>query len=226
MRHLVIGAGEVGTAVHAVLSDARPVAIRDVEPAGDIGPVDVLETCIPWSPAFVDQVRAYQAEYGAELVVVHSTVPVGTCDAEGWVHSPVRGRHPNLVPGLRAFTKHFGGREAARAAEAWADAGVITDVHPRAAELEAGKVWELVQFGVQVRTEQAIHAWCEQRGLDPDVVYRQMAETYNAGYQQLGERCFVRPVLDHVPGPIGGHCVVPMSHLLDHPIAEIVREGW
>src|SRR5690606_32042422 len=32
-------------------------------------------------------------------------------------------------------------------------------------------------------------------------------------------------VLKHVPGDIGGHCVVPMSHLLDHAITDIVREG-
>jgi len=101
-----------------------------------------------------------------------------------------------------------------------------TAVHPRAVETEAGKLWELVQYGLQVRVCQAIHEWCMARGLDPDVVYRQFAEEYNAGYATLGYQRFVRPVLDYVPGPIGGHCVTENSYLLDHPISEIVQRGW
>src|SRR5699024_10099150 len=123
------------------------------------------------------------------------------------------------------FVKHFGGAGAEEAALAWKDCGVPTAVHPRAAETEAGKLWELVQFGVQVRMEKAIHAWCEEQGLDPEVVYTAFAHTYNAGYEQLGYDHFVRPVLKHMPGPIGGHCVVPMADLLDHPAATIVTEG-
>lgn len=101
-----------------------------------------------------------------------------------------------------------------------------TAVHPRAVETEAGKLWELVQYGLQVRVCQAIHEWCMARGLDPDVVYRQFAEEYNAGYATLGYRRFVRPVLDYVPGPIGGHCVARNAPMIDHPIAEVVQHGW
>ena len=224
MRHLVVGAGEVGTAVAAVLSRAHPVILRDLESVD--ATADVLDVCIPWSEEFVDIVAAYAVQHSARLVVVHSTVPVGTCDAQGWVHSPIRGRHPHLESGVATFVKHFGGPGAEEAALDWKGAGVSTAVHPRAAETEAGKLWELAQFGLQVRVEKAIHAWCEQRGLDPEVVYTSMAHTYNQGYEDLGASHLARPVLEHQPGDIGGHCVVPMSGLLDHPIGEIVREGW
>lgn len=224
MRHLVVGAGEVGTAVAAVLSRAHPTTLRDVEPVE--ATADVLDVCIPWSSDFVDIVDAYTVAHSARLVVVHSTVPVGTCDQAGWVHSPVRGRHPHLEEGVQKFVKHFGGSGAEEAALDWKKAGVPTAVHPRAAECEAGKLWELAQFGLQVRVEKAIHAWCEQQGLDPEVVYTSFAHTYNQGYEQLGEHWATRPVLKHQPGDIGGHCVLPMSRLLDHPIAEIVREGF
>lgn len=223
-RHLVVGAGEVGTAVAAVLSPARDVVVRDVDPV-DVQ-ADVLEVCIPWSEKFVPAVRGYVAEHGVGLVVVHSTVPVGTCDAEGWVHSPVRGRHPDLVPGLRAFVKHFGGERAADAAKAWADAGVVATEHSRAAETEAGKLWELVQYGISIQVQRSVYAWCAEQALDPGVVYRQFAEEYNSGYRELGEGWAVRPVIRDMPGPIGGHCVRPMSRLLDHPLADVVREGF
>lgn len=223
MRHLVVGAGEVGTAVHAVLSRAHPTYLRDVASV-DIE-ADVLDVCIPWSETFVDDVHRYAVEHGARLVVVHSTVPVGTCDANGWVHSPIRGRHPDLEDGVLVFTKHFGGENADAAVKDWKGCGVTTVTHPRAAETEAGKLWELAQYGVQIRVEKAIHEWCSERSLDPDVVYTQMARTYNEGFQKLGCEHFTRPVLTHQPGDIGGHCVVPMSWLLEHPISEIVRDG-
>lgn len=217
MRHLVVGAGEVGSALHNVLSRTMRCELRDIAPHD--GNADVLHIAFPWSDRFADAVHRYWAEHGAGLVVVHSTVPVGTCDPHGWVHSPVRGRHPNLAPALFAFVKHVGGARAKEAATLLEAAGITTMVHDRAAETEAAKLWELTQFGIQVRVEQEIHDWCERRGIDADVVYRQFAETYNAGWEALGELRFVRPVLEHMPGPIGGHCVRQCAALLDHPLA-------
>lgn len=216
-RHLVVGAGEVGSAIHAVLDGSD---IRDIAPSG--GQAEVLHVCIPWSDDFVEIVEGYEAEHATGLVVVHSTVPVGTCDPQRWVHSPVRGRHPDLEPAVRGFVKHFGGGRADEAAAAFAAAGVPTALHPRAADTEAGKLWELIQYGVQIRVEKQIHAWCEEHGLDFDVVYRQMAETYNAGWVHLGHPEFVRPVLEHVSGPIGGHCVTQNAGLIAHPLADLV----
>lgn len=223
MRHLVVGAGEVGTAVAAVLSRSHPTQLRDLEPVD--ATADVLDVCIPWSESFIEAVHAYTQEHDAGLVVVHSTVPVGTCDAQGWVHSPIRGRHPDLEEGVGTFVKHFGGERAEEASQEWEAAQVATAVHPRAAETEAGKLWELIQYGVQIRTEKAIHTWCTDLGLDPEVVYTAFAHTYNQGYQAIGADHFVRPVLRHVPGEIGGHCVMPMSQLLDHPLSTLVQEG-
>lgn len=211
-------------AVAAVLSRTHPTSLRDLEPVD--AEADVLDVCIPWSERFTEIVSGYAVEHQARMVVVHSTVPAGTCDAQGWVHSPIRGRHPHLESGVATFVKHFGGSGAEEAALDWKAAGVPTAVHPRAAETEAGKLWELAQFGVQVRVQKAVHAWCVERGLDPEVVYTAMAHTYNQGYEDLGAPHLVRPVLQHMPGEIGGHCVVPMSYLLDHPVAETVREGW
>lgn len=217
MTGVIIGAGEVGTALHQVLPD---VHLRDIEPTGP-DRAGVLHIAIRHTPTFIATVSDYQRHYDADLVIVHSTVPVGTCDPNGWVHSPVRGRHPDLVDGLKTFTKHVGGARAPEAAANLDAAGITTVTHPRAADTEAGKLWELVQFGLQVTIQHAIYEWCASHDVDPDVVYRAFAQTYNDGYAALGERRFVRPVLDYTPGPIGGHCVRQNAHLLDHPLA-----GW
>lgn len=221
MRHLVIGAGEVGSAVHTVLERVLDASIRDVEPF-DIA-ADVLHVCFPWSDQFATQVASYAHSHDAGLVIVHSTVPVGTCDPRGWVHSPVRGRHPHLVEGLDTFIKHFGGLRATEAAAIFDAAGLRVETHATAAETEAGKLWELVQYGTSIQVEKQIHAWCETNGIDFETVYTRFAETYNDGYLGLGHPELVRPVLRHVPGPIGGHCVARCSALLDHPLADMVR---
>ena len=220
VRHLVVGAGEVGTAVHEVLDMWSPTAVlRDVDPI-DLR-ADTLHICFPWSARFAEQVHGYTAEHGADLVIVHSTVPVGTCDPHGWVHSPVRGRHPNIADALGLFTKHFGGERADEAAKLWSNVSP-TAAHALARDTEAGKLWELIQFGINIQVEKAIHAWCIEHGVDPDVAYTQFAQTYNDGYAALRLPEFVRPVLKHMPGPIGGHCVAQNAWMVDHPIARLV----
>lgn len=221
--HVVVGAGEVGTAIYEVLADRFIVELRDVQPAG--GEADVVHVCFPYSTRFIESVRECQQYHSANLVIVHSTVPVGTCDANGWVHSPVRGRHPALREGIETFVKHFGGSRAGEAASVFNDAGVATTVHDQAADTEAGKIWELAQYGLQIRVEKEFHAWCEARGIDFEVAYTLMAETYNEGYSKLGFDHFVRPILEHVPGEIGGHCVRENAWMLDHPIGDIVESG-
>lgn len=223
MRHLVLGAGEVGTALAAVLTRHHDTLLRDVEPVPLS--VDVIHVAIPWSATFVESVHAAARYHSASRVVVHSTVPVGTCDPHGWVHSPVRGRHPHLVEGLTTFVKHFGGHGAESEAEVFDACGIRVQTHEQAADTESAKLWELVQFGLQVVVEKQIHHWCSVNGRDFATVYTAFAETYNDGYRRLGHEQFVRPVLEHMPGPIGGHCVQEMAALLDHPLAEMVTRA-
>lgn len=215
---LVIGSGEVGTAIYAVLRDAgAQVHLRDTEPLNLSA--GVLHICYPWSPTFTEDTLEYARHHLASLVIVHSTVPPGTCDPYNWVHSPVRGRHPELEDGIRAFTKHVGGYYAEHAAKLLSDVGLRVQVHEHAAETEAGKVWELIQFGLQVMIEQQVHDWCDRYGLNATEVYSDFARTYNDGYATLGEHQFIRPILDHVPGPIGGHCVIQNATMVDHQLS-------
>lgn len=223
--HIVIGAGEVGTALYVVLHKAfgDRVLLRDIYPMDAIA--DVLHICIPWSDTFVKSVSEYREQHSAEFVVVHSTVPVGTCDANGWTHSPIRGRHPELQEGIEKFIKHVGGVNANAVADMFESAGLQVMTHDKADVTEAGKLWELVQFGLQVVIQKDIYAWCEERQLNPDEVYRLFAMTYNDGYSQLGENRFVRPVIKPQPGEtIGGHCVVQNAAHIDHPWAKMVTD--
>lgn len=216
--HLIVGAGEVGLALHRAMGLAD---VRDLEPRPDLASrYDVLHICYRWWEGFVEATRLYQEDYSASLVVVHSSVPVGTCDPEGWVHSPVRGRHPNLLGGITGFVKHFGGARAAEAAEIAPLWGGEARLHERAAVTEAGKLWELTLFGWEVLMQKAVHEFCVEQGLPFEEVYTEFSQTYNEGWAKLGYQEFTKPVLAQIVGPIGGHCVVAGAEMLGTDLAQ------
>jgi hypothetical protein len=208
---MIIGMGEVGRALSAYLN----MPGRDIEPEGE--QADTIHIAYPWTPDFEEQVWTHADEHNASLVIVHSTVPVGTCDPHGWVHSPVRGQHPIS---FEATTKTFGGALGFLAAAEWP--GPVR-VYPTARLTEAGKLFELAQYGLQVRVMQSIHEWCRTQNLDFAAVYSEFAEDYNRDYSKLGEDRFIRPILEYMGEGIGGHCVLPSMGLLDHPIARLVE---
>ncbi len=214
MKLLVVGSkGQIGSAIVEVLSDTYEVSGVDIGTPTPSQSFDIMHVAIPYTQDFVEIVTRYEDQYQPGAVVIHSTVPVGTCDPHGWVHAPIRGRHPNLVGGVKTFPLHVGGVKAQRVASVFEQCGVTTITHDRSTTTEAGKLWELAQLGIQVRVSHEIHDYCQQHGLDYSEVYTMFAETYNTGYSQL-EPQFVRPVLEYMPGPLGGHCVAQNSPLL------------
>ena len=77
--------------------------------------------------------------------------------------------------------------------------------------------WIPEAYGVAIATEKLIHAFCEENDLDYEVVYKLANITYNLGFSTLDRSDVIRPVLTHMPGPCGGHCVVPNFTLLNIP---------
>ncbi len=226
MTHVVIGAGEVGRAIAAVLSDRYPVVLRDID--GEATPADVLHICFPWSDGFADAVRTYVIEYDPVLVIIHSTVPVGTSRALNAVHSPVTGRHPHLKEGVRTFVKFFGGENAEPAAALFEACGVRVAVTEAQETTEAGKLWATLQYGWMIALQKEIYRFCGWVGADPSVAYGDFNRAYNEGYAEIGQP-FRLPVLADMPGPIGGHCVIPNARLMNSHLADTLidlNETW
>lgn len=231
LTHLIVGMGEVGKALHTVLSEAGlKVDGRDVD-EGELkhGPrYDVLHVCLPCGDAalFARKCLVYGTRYLQEggLIIVHSTVPVGTTDILGdlAVHSPVRGVHPDLAGGIRTFVKYFGGARAREAAMIFAQIGIEGRMVASSRDTEALKLWDTTQYGWNIVLQKSIHAYCKQHGLDFDLVYADANKTYNEGYATLGMGHVARPILKHVEGKIGGHCVVPNAQLLGDWVGDLI----
>jgi len=247
--HLVIGAGEVGGALYQILNKRYSTQIRDKEDRVK-GHFQVLHVAYPAYPPvehFVKVTRDYIKKYKPELTIIHSTVPVGTTAQIGGnvVHSPIRGmhnkrHHPGITKAnvhkgakgdlelfaksLKKFVKYFGGAKAREAAEYFKKAGVPVQVFKKAETTELLKLLDTAYYGWNVMFAKEAKRIADEYGLDFDEVYTIPNTHYNEGYRKHGMHHVVRPVLKHMPGKIGGHCVVPNAYLLDTWITEILRE--
>ena len=221
-NHLVLGYGEVGKAIYEVLSSVYTTHAYDPKYTG-LPPqnhYNTLHICYPCPDRaeFISKTRAYINRFKPKLVIIHATVPVGTTQKLGdiAVHSPVRGVHPNLAEGIRTFYKYFGGKRAHRAASIFKLIGMPTKTTRYARNTEALKLWDTSQYGVMIMLEKEIHKYCKKHKLDFDLIYTHANQTYNMGYTVLDRFEVVRPYLKHMPGKIGGHCVLPNAKLLDN----------
>ena len=201
--------GQVGVALTAVLKGKFCPGGYD-SADGPFDPVklpkiDTLHVATPWSPMFRVAVRPFAEK--ADLVVCHSTVPLGTCASMDMVMSPIRGVHPDLEGGIRTFVKFFGGERAEEAAATFEECGVKTATFPDSRSVEAMKLWSTTQYGFLIALQKQIHRFCEVHGLHFDTVYSFANDTYNAGFTALGVPNVTRPNLRHMEGPVGGHCV-------------------
>lgn len=220
MRHLVIGLGEVGTALQKILdcngyTHGSPETDRQY---------DILHICYPYSETFEISVRTYRAKFGAQFAVIHSTVPVGTSRRLGVAHSPIRGMHPDLEESIRTFTKYVGGKNAGIIAESLKEYGIPAVAIESSDETEAGKLFDLMQYGVSILLNKEIWKYCKDNFLNFETVYTQFNHTYNQGYTLLGRDEVIRPNLTYMPGKIGGHCVTQMMELLESPSAKFILE--
>jgi UDP-N-acetyl-D-mannosaminuronate dehydrogenase len=211
---LVVGLGEVGRPLLAVLGRAHRALGSDLPPLEVREPVEFLHVCYPAEIAdFVGVTAAYVERYRPELVVIHSTVAVGTTRAVqrrvgGGVpvlHSPVRGKHARMAEELLHYPKFVGGDDAAAADRVEAHfraVGVPTRRLPTPEATELGKLTETTYFGLIIAFHQDVQRMARLAGASYDDVV--------SFYEGIG----YLPPVKFFPGVIGGHCVLPNIALL------------
>lgn len=220
MKSLIIGYGEVGKGLHKVIGGD----VLDKDLLQDKQVYDIIHICFPYSDKFVDYVKEYQKMFNPTYTVIHSTVPIGTSKQVNAVHSPIRGVHPDLDKGIKTFMKFFGGEKSKEVAEWFNQFGLETHTTPNSDDTEALKLWDTTQYGVMILLNKEIHKFCEENGLDFDIVYTLANQTYNEGYIKLGRSEVVRPVLKYTEGKIGGHCVYQNTALFNSESTKRIKD--
>ena len=188
----------------------------------------MLHIAYPNSKKFVTVTKKYIKKYNPKLVIVHSTIPVGTTRkiASFAVHSPVRGVHPKLEKGIKTFVKYFGGRDAKKAAAYFSRLGIKTQIFEKPETTELLKILDTTYYAWNVIFCKETKRICDALGLDFNEVYTIANSDYNEGYKKLKMARVTRPVLKPVNGKIGGHCLIPNCNLLKDWLTETIKMGF
>jgi len=238
-NQIVIGLGEVGIAVHKVLSKHyKNVSSFDTNRPDKADKYDfinidashrfdVMHICFPHMHKFSTIVRLYSKVFRPNLIVIHSSVPIGTTRQLGdcAVHSPVIGNHPHLLEGIETFDKYFGGNNrpiAKRAMALFAKCGIKGKVC-KSEESEALKLVLNIGYGLGIVFEKEVFEMCKKKGLNFALVYKLALENYNKGYSKLNMQNVQRSIYEHMEGPIGGHCVIENCHLIKNNLGIIPK---
>jgi hypothetical protein len=209
---LVVGVGEVGSALANVLGREQRVERLDLEPRPIAAPVAVMHICFPFvnAQAFEAAVAGYVEQFQPQLTIINSTVRPGTTTAlaahcrQPMVFSPVRGKHAHMEADLLRYRKFVAATTPAAAAAAqahFAQSGMQTTRIERPQTLELAKLAETSYFGLLIAFAQELNRYAAQ--LEGD--YAQAASFF--------EEIDFLPRCRYFPGFIGGHCVIPNLNL-------------
>lgn len=224
MKHLVIGIGQIGTAIQSILKcDGYDPFLNKTA----TGQYDVLHICYPCTDKdeFAKAVRINKVQFNASLVVIHSTIPVGTTTTIGSyaVHSPIRGVHPHLEEGIRTFSKFFGGSRAKEASKCFEDMGIEVICTEKPETTELMKLVDTTTYGINILIEKEIYRLCKEYGVDFNIAYTEANKEYNRGYLLLGMPQYQKYILEHREGGIGGHCVMPNVELFNSWMCDLLK---
>ena len=234
-----LGFGEIGQAVHKLYEYSTlnvETFIKDLNRHDVLKDLDVLNVAIPFNDSFdfVETVKNEIVSSNAKLVIIHSTVAVGTTRKlkdllpnVSIVHSPCRGVHPNLYEGLLTFQKFVGATvevDATAAQEHLSLLKVKTFKCSNPETSELAKLLDTSYYGICIAYHGEAKKACEKFEANFNQVMTAYNQSYNDGYAALGNSNVIRPVLNAPEGEIGGHCVVQNAELLSKQFSSLALE--
>jgi len=210
---VIAGLGEVGKPLYQLIAQHRDTVGVDVgTPLDKIERVEVLHICFPFQIRdFVGEVARYAELFKPELIVINSTVAVGTTRAVAertgvpTVNSPIRGKHARMFEELQKYTKFVGANDPAageHAVQHFESVGLKTKLLTSAEASELAKLTETTYFGLMIAWAQEIERYCDRTGAN----YEEIISFY--------EEIKFFPQVKYFPGVIGGHCVMPNIGIL------------
>lgn len=217
MKHLVIGVGQIGSAVTAVLSEKYDVLTLDITPESIKSKIDVLHICFPYSEDFIKEVRKYRTKFKPKLIIIYSTVPIGTTKKiKHAVHSPVEGKHPRLATSVRVGLRWIGyndREDKILAQNIWRPITLCESV-PSSDWTEFLKLASTSKYGINIVWADYMDRVSKELDMPYDYV-KEWDHSYNDLYSRLRMKGNRKYILDPPQGEIGGHCVVPNAKLLN-----------
>jgi UDP-N-acetyl-D-mannosaminuronate dehydrogenase len=226
----ILGMGEVGRAVSELAQGKYTILTKDLDhDTIQSSKIDILHVCIPYSDLFVQTVKNVAQKASPGLIIINATVAPGTTRSIGKiaktsaVHAPIMGVHPHLAAYQTQFTKVIGtidDKAFLLAKKHWLDLGA-----PKIARFDSPEDSELAKllcttyYGWNIIFNKMVKKLTEKTNTNFEQVYTRFSEIYNEGYAKSLPHVR-RPILKHMQGPIGGHCVIPNLHILSQAFNE------
>jgi UDP-N-acetyl-D-mannosaminuronate dehydrogenase len=225
MNSIIIGGGEVGSALYELLGGDIPVNDLDTKkckpyPEGDTDESrDIMHVCFPYGKQFKHVVVDYIKHYNPKMIIIHSTVPVGTSYSIQSlvgkiiiIYAPTRGVHSRFVKDMKTYTKLWASVNPMADWEIdvfekiWKDARIATERWDSIKDLELAKVLvDTTYYGWLIAFRFAADQIAENYGADKEKIWEFADEIH----ETLGNR---PRMFSNVDG-IGGHCVLPNLEL-------------
>lgn len=212
----ILGYGEVGRAVAKFYKNPR---IKDLKRDDGLEGVEILHICILWSDNFVKVVKKEIKKIKPKLTIIHSTVAPGTTKKIGGiiVNSPIRGVHPKLFEGIKTFVKYIGAdsKKAGELAKKHLEGlGIKAKVFYPSITTEIAKLFDTSYYGVCIAWHGEMKKICDKARISFEKAVADFNKTYNEGYEKLGKKNVLRPVLYPPKRGIGGHCICQNAEIL------------
>jgi hypothetical protein len=218
MKSLIIGNGEIGKSLHAVIGgDITGVTIKPDS-------YDIIHICFPYSEDFVSEVKRYQELFNPKYTVIHSTVPVGTSRQCGAIHSPCVGVHPYLEESFKTFTKYLGGEQAGEVADYFRRRGMKIYITDKSETTELAKLSQTTQYALNIEYVKNFKRECDKYGVPFECAYTLFSQNYNDGYEKLNLEEYKLPLLIPQMNKQGGHCTLPNCEIWDTKFTKIIKE--
>lgn len=236
IESIIIGNGEVGSSLKKVLDIRINKGETEIFDKKDENfnerlneyKCKTLHICIPYSQRFIKDVLRYTKILEPELCIIHSSVPVGTTNKISrlafstkiapltyFVHSPVRGLHPNLDKDILSFVKYVGtdSKEAFDKVKEELN-NLVLKWFNKSETTELGKLLDTSYYGLCISWHREMERFCKYFKVNYKDVVTDFNISYNNGYRESKPEV-IRPIL-YSPGKkkIGGHCVRQNAKLL------------
>lgn len=236
MKHVgIVGMGEVGRAIQKLTRQHYKVFTKDLDhDTLTDEKIDLLHICIPYSSIFVEHVSTIIDQVSPACTLINSTIIPGTTRKvfkrthTPIAHTPIMGVHPNLAKYQKVFTKVIGPINQTAwniAKQHWQKLGapqIICFDSPE--ETELAKLLSTTYYGWNIMFNKEVKKLCNTAGCNFDHVYTKFNTIYNQGYAKTKPNV-IRPVLDYVPGPIGGHCIISNAQLLEKELPNPITKA-
>ncbi len=230
---LIIGSGEVGASIKRVLEKRKKKQKCGIIDRKDSDYKEKLKSttcktlhiCYPYNKRFRKETLKYYTCFAPELVIIHSTVPVGTtnylndtCFDAQIVHSPIRGQHPKLDKAILSFVKYVGtnNQKAFKMAKKEMSNMKVKRLK-NARETELGKILSTSYYGLCISWHREMERLCKRFDVSFKETVTDFNTTYNAGFKSIRPNV-IRPILSAPKGKIGGHCVSQNAKMLNKQI--------